>query len=1019
MDFSIDMASKEEEQSLEDNEIVELKGTSIISNKQSREKSGVLYLGETHDVDDDMYYSSDNEEIWCPPPGPSYFGKTPVFDEISELYVSGEDEKKPDDINERSSGSEEFKEEEDTVDKLFNFMRRKFNPSFSSFIWKCLLFWYLFPTNYEFYMDDIIHLWIAQGYIHIPFTQLKTMEDIGILWFEEFGRLQVIKLSHIDSSTGRLRYKLNPTFVHKLQGRPNENNHYYRLDDVNAYISESTLHASLRDTIDLITLKDLYQATKLYTLLILHEQGSRLDQIPRDLFLKLPSLRALDLSHTCITELPNSIGNLEDLRYLNLSGTLITTLPESLCDLYQMQTLKLRGCLKLLRLPKGMSKLINLRHLDVDVSCLLVSMPPRFGDLAELQTLPAFFVGKENGCHITELKNMVNLRGTFRILRLENVSGSKEAKEAALHQKKYLDKLEYHWTELQDGLDLLENLQPHTQVQELQIVGYAGAKFPSWIGNPIFSILTAITIHDCRNCQVLPRLGKLPSLKTLCISNMIAVKAIDSQFCGRDTVSGVRDFVRFIGKKSASDTSVAFRTLENLTLKSLLSLEEWNGIKELDFPHLEKLNISDCPKLTALPKISLLNNLKKLEISFCPSLKSLPNEGLPTSLQHLVITDCPVLKDRCHKDKGEDWIRVVHIPDIWTDYQHISQAQPSPTTGLVPLPSQSLKSITTPMLSTSNVDNSKDASNDLMFKPHGDPSENPNDDQEKNSTGTTAPSKRKRFFFLSNFILNPFKSFTLKGTTTPSNPFHFPYKTLLSATNGFDLNNKIGSGGFGSVYKGILKENGKVIAVKKLSQSSNQRTREFVNKATLLTRVQHKNVVRLLGYCIDGTTRLLVYEYLSRQGLDMYLFNSHGREALQWKRRYDVIVGLARGLHYLHEQSHVCIIHRNIRVSNILFDEMWTPKIAGVGTHLDTSIVGTIGYIAPEYAIHGRLSTKADVYSFGIVVLEVISGQRFSTFNMDRDGGSLLEWVSYEYVLPSNLLRVNINLFLFFFRHCT
>ncbi|PIA60040.1 hypothetical protein AQUCO_00400722v1 [Aquilegia coerulea] len=358
---------------------------------------------EDDDVDDDMYYTTEEDDDGGKSPvrPPPYFVKTLVFDEISELYISGED----DDIDKRSDAFVKKEEDiivqyDDDVDEFFfNIMRRKFNPSYHSFIWRCLLFWYLFPTNYEFYMDDIIHLWIAQGYIHIPFTQVKTMEDIGILWFEEFGRLQVIKLSHIDSSTGRLRYKLNPTFVHKLQGRPNEINHYYRLDDVNAYISESTLHASLRDTIDLITLKDLYQATKLYTFLILHEQGSRLDQIPRDLFLKLPSLRALDLSHTCITELPNSIGNLEDLRYLNLSGTLITTLPDSLCDLYQMQTLKLRGCLKLLRLPKGMSKLINLRHLDVDVSCLLVSMPPRFGDLVELQTLPVYIFNCDKGSY--------------------------------------------------------------------------------------------------------------------------------------------------------------------------------------------------------------------------------------------------------------------------------------------------------------------------------------------------------------------------------------------------------------------------------------------------------------------------------------------------------------------------------------------------------------------------------------------------------------------------------------------
>ncbi|KAF5192014.1 Nb-arc domain-containing disease resistance protein, partial [Thalictrum thalictroides] len=388
-------------------EIVELEGTSIISNKKKKicEKSGVSYFDESHDVDDDMYYTSDDGgKTPSPPPEPLYSGKTPVFDQISELYISGEDEEEPDDINERSNAFVETMEEEDkiqydTVEEFFKLMIRKFDTSSHSFIWRCLLLWYLFPKNCEFYMEDIIHLWIAQSFNNFPLD-----EDAACLWYEEFEQMRVVEPSCLDSSTGRLRYKLNHSFVDLLQAQPNIINRYYR--DGNAYISERTLHASLQDNFDPVKLQDLYPSKGLVTLLILHKQGSRLDQIPRDLFLKLTLLRALDLSHTCITELPSSIGNLEDLRYLNLSGTPITTLPGSLCSLYQLQTLKLRGCLKFLRLPKGMHKLVNIRHLDVDVSCLMNSMPPGFGNLAELRTLPAFIVSKESGCHITELKNL-------------------------------------------------------------------------------------------------------------------------------------------------------------------------------------------------------------------------------------------------------------------------------------------------------------------------------------------------------------------------------------------------------------------------------------------------------------------------------------------------------------------------------------------------------------------------------------------------------------------------------------
>ncbi|KAF5193755.1 Disease resistance protein [Thalictrum thalictroides] len=262
-----------------------------------------------------------------------------------------------------------------------------------------------------------------------------------------------------------------------------------------------------------------------------------------------------------------------------------------------MQTLKLKGCLKLLRLPKGLSNLINLRHLDVDVSCLLVSMPPRFGNLVELQTLPAFVVGKENGCQVTELNKMMKLWGTFRLLRLENVSSSKEAEEAALDQKKNLNKLEFHWTELQDGLE----------------------------------------------------------------------------FYGRDNVARVQDFEYNIGKRSDHDTFVAFPTLEYLTLKGMSSLEEWSGLKKLDFTNLQKLNVSGCPKLAILPKLSHLMCLKILDISLCPSLKSLPDKGLPNSIQSLVIIDCPVLKDWCNKDGGHYWRNTLNIPNVWIDYQQISQ----------------------------------------------------------------------------------------------------------------------------------------------------------------------------------------------------------------------------------------------------------------------------------------------------------------------------------------------------------
>ncbi|XP_077236111.1 cysteine-rich receptor-like protein kinase 43 [Tasmannia lanceolata] len=262
--------------------------------------------------------------------------------------------------------------------------------------------------------------------------------------------------------------------------------------------------------------------------------------------------------------------------------------------------------------------------------------------------------------------------------------------------------------------------------------------------------------------------------------------------------------------------------------------------------------------------------------------------------------------------------------------------------------------------------------------------------------------------FLDN-LMRPFKSRSDKNaqkeedleTIAAQEQKLFAFETLIAATQDFNLKNKLGEGGFGPVYKGKL-DDGREIAVKKLSHSSNQGKKEFTNEARLLARVQHRNVVNLLGYCAHGEEKLLVYEYVAHESLDKFIFHAERRGELDWKRRYDMIVGVARGLLYLHEDSHVCIIHRDIKASNILLDDKWVPKIADFGmarlypedrTHVNTRVAGTNGYMAPEYLMHGHLSVKADVFSFGVVILELISGKKNSSFNFDPDYQSLLEWV--------------------------
>ncbi|KAL3830764.1 hypothetical protein ACJIZ3_019566 [Penstemon smallii] len=265
-------------------------------------------------------------------------------------------------------------------------------------------------------------------------------------------------------------------------------------------------------------------------------------------------------------------------------------------------------------------------------------------------------------------------------------------------------------------------------------------------------------------------------------------------------------------------------------------------------------------------------------------------------------------------------------------------------------------------------------------------------------------TKSKRFF---QNLIKPFTSNSSKDQNevdlekiAAQEQKQFSFEILVAATNNFHHTQKLGQGGFGSVYKGKLSD-GREIAVKKLAHSSLQGKKEFQNEAKLLARVQHRNVVNLLGYCVHGAEKLLVYEYVAHESLDKLLFKSDGREILNWKRRHDLITGIAKGLLYLHEEAHCCIIHRDVKASNILLDDKWVPKIADFGmarlfpedqTHVNTRVAGTNGYMAPEYLMHGNLSEKADVFSFGVVVLELISGQKNSTFNRDPDSQNLLEW---------------------------
>ncbi|KAJ0883913.1 putative protein kinase RLK-Pelle-DLSV family [Helianthus annuus] len=228
---------------------------------------------------------------------------------------------------------------------------------------------------------------------------------------------------------------------------------------------------------------------------------------------------------------------------------------------------------------------------------------------------------------------------------------------------------------------------------------------------------------------------------------------------------------------------------------------------------------------------------------------------------------------------------------------------------------------------------------------------------------------------------------------------YFELESIIDATNDFAEENRLGQGGFGPVYKGKL-PGGDEIAVKRLSSLSGQGLQEFKNEVTLIAKLQHRNLVRLLGYCIRGEEKMLLYEYLPNRSLDLFIFDQTLCASLNCEMRFDIIMGIARGLNYLHHDSRLRIIHRDLKTSNILLDEDMNPKISDFGLakivkgkdieDITNRVVGTFGYMSPEYALDGVFSIKSDVFSFGVVLLEILSGKRNTGFYQAQKRISLL-----------------------------
>ncbi|KAK9122594.1 hypothetical protein Sjap_012196 [Stephania japonica] len=476
-------------------------------------------------------------------------------------------------------------------------------------------------------------MWIAEGFI-VQEANKRRIEDIGSKYFDD-----LLNMSIFIFEGGK--YKMH-TLIHEL-AQSVSGNKCFRMENKDGNLATGVRHLSIFcRNIQIRTFESFYECKGLRTLILLQDYGASITAVPHHLFTKLNRLRVLDLSGSHVTVLTDALGNLMHLRYFDLSKTHIEWLPETISKLYKLQSLNLKDCRCLPQLPKSTSKLISLRHIELEGS-RLTSMPIGFGKLTNLQTLREFIVGSGVGdARISELREIQNLRGVLRIKKLENIR-KEDISETMLDNKAFLHKLELQWSEMQDeGIHtkVLESLQPNENLQELTIRKYSGREFPNWAGNTFLPCLVSLRLLECRNCNVLPSFGHLPKLKSLELAEILMVTSIDSMFCADDQPS--------------------FPSLETLVLLDMPKLSTWRRLSNNDLPSLTKLLIDTCPQLTDLPTLHHLKSLHELEFRYCYGLSKLPEEGLSKDLHSLIIMDCPLLLEQC-REGGKFWKMIENI----------------------------------------------------------------------------------------------------------------------------------------------------------------------------------------------------------------------------------------------------------------------------------------------------------------------------------------------------------------------
>ncbi|WMV55494.1 hypothetical protein MTR67_048879 [Solanum verrucosum] len=490
---------------------------------------------------------------------------------------------------------------------------------------RCFAFCAIYPKGYEFCKYQVIYLWIANG--------LVSEFQLGNMYFNELLSVSLFE------KAPESKWKPERFLMHDL------------VNDMAQLIGSSRPCMRLEESEGSYLMEQDGDFEKRTLLPINISCSSHLSKrVLHNILPRLTCLRALSLSHYKIKELSNDLFvQLKLLKFLDLSWTHIEKLPDSVCVLYNLQTLLLSHCVNLGELPPQMEKLINLCHLDISNSSLL-KMSLHLSKLKCLHVLVGakFLLGGHGGLRMEDLGEVHNLYGSLSILELQNVVDKTQALKANIKGKKNVEKLSLEWSasstadNSQTERAILDGLCPYTNIKELQITGYRGTKFSDWLADPSFLKLVELSLCNCKDCDSLPALGQLPSLKFLSIRKMHGIIEVTGEFYG------------------SSSCKKPFNSLEKLEFEDMGEWKQWHVLGVGEFPMLEKLSIKNCPKLmgklpenlcsltelriSETPLFEEMKQIVELYIGNCNSLTSLPFRILPSTLKRMRITGCRELK---------------------------------------------------------------------------------------------------------------------------------------------------------------------------------------------------------------------------------------------------------------------------------------------------------------------------------------------------------------------------------------